>query len=64
MNLKNCVIAFKGCLMILKCFFNDLSSSLNNCWVAEKTTKGAAAAEIKFNFLFVHIFLFYIMSEV
>ena len=35
-----CLITFKGCLMILKCFFNDLSSSLNNCWVAEKTTKG------------------------
>ena len=40
MILKYCLITFKGCLMILKCFFNDLSSSLNNCWVAEKTTKG------------------------
>ena len=44
MILKYSLITFKGCLMILKCFFNDLSSSLNNCWVAEKTTKGAAAA--------------------
>ena len=40
MILKYCLITFKGCLMNLKCFFNDLSSSLNNCWVAEKTTKG------------------------
>ena len=47
MILKYCLITFKGCLMNLKCFFNDLSSSLNNCWVAEKTTKGGGGKFIK-----------------
>ena len=39
MILKYCLIAFKGCLMILKCFLNDLSSSSNNLG-SQKTTKG------------------------
>ena len=46
MVLKCCLITFKGCLMNLKCFFNDLSSSLNNCWVAEKTTKGGGGGRL------------------
>ena len=39
MILKYCLITFKGCLMILKCFFNDLSSRSKN-FGSQKNYKG------------------------
>ena len=40
MILKYCLIAFKGSLMILKCFHNDLSTSLDNFWSLKKLQRG------------------------
>ena len=48
MILKSCLITFKGCLMNLKCFFNDLSSSSKN-FGSQKNYKGGPPPFVVFS---------------